>query len=146
MILIWIFNCWKINLNVSINHLWVGKIFFWRNFRLEGTSKTLPIKPEGKYKSALFEIRFNCFNDLLDMHVIQFTKWLNDQNQKLFFFQDGFSRLASLNLTTTRIESWSDIDNLRTFPALTELRFKNSPLLEDYTAHEKRMLLVRFLN
>jgi len=54
----------------------------------------------------------------------------------------GFKNLVSLNLTTTKISSWEDIDRLRTFPKLTELRFKNAPLLEDYTAHEKRMFMI----
>jgi hypothetical protein len=73
---------------------------------------------------------------------------MKNEPQKMFKImqhvrpQVGFSQLVSLNLTTNRISRWSDIDHLRTFPALAELRFKNSPLLEDYTAHERRMLLV----
>lgn len=54
----------------------------------------------------------------------------------------GFRKLFSLNLSTTKISEWSDIDNLRTFPSLTELRIRNCPILEEYTAHERRMLLV----
>ncbi len=54
----------------------------------------------------------------------------------------GFSRLISLNLNTTKIDSWADIDRLRLFPALAELRLRHCPLLDEYTAHERRMLLV----
>ena len=54
----------------------------------------------------------------------------------------NFSRLATLNVNTTRISSWQDIDAFRTFPSLVELRVKNCPLLDEYTAHERRMLLV----
>ena len=54
----------------------------------------------------------------------------------------GFSRLTTLNVNTTKISSWKDIDEFRTFPRLVELRVKNCPLLDEYTAHERRMLLV----
>lgn len=54
----------------------------------------------------------------------------------------GFSRLTTLNINTTKISSWEDIDNFRTFPKLVELRVKNCPLLDNYTAHERRMLLI----
>ena len=54
----------------------------------------------------------------------------------------GFSHLTTLNVNTTKISSWEDIDKFRTFPKLVELRVKNCPLLDNYTAHERRMLLI----
>merc|ERR1712088_506023 len=54
----------------------------------------------------------------------------------------GFSRLTTLNVNTTKISSWEDIDKFRKFPKLVELRVKNCPLLDNYTAHERRMLLI----
>lgn len=50
--------------------------------------------------------------------------------------------LTSLNLSTTQISSWEEVDKLRNFPSLTELRLQHCPVLRSYTAHERRMLLV----
>ena len=55
---------------------------------------------------------------------------------------EGFFRLTTLNVNTTKISSWTDIDKFRKFPKLSELRVKNCPLLDNYTAHERRSLLV----
>ena len=55
---------------------------------------------------------------------------------------EGFFRLTTLNVNTTKISKWDDIDKFRKFPKLSELRVKNCPLLDNYTAHERRMLLV----
>ena len=54
----------------------------------------------------------------------------------------GFSNLTTLNVNTTKISSWEEIDKFRKFPKLVELRVKNCPLLDKYTAHERRTLLV----
>ena len=54
----------------------------------------------------------------------------------------GFSRLTTLNVNTTKISTWEDIDNFRKFPKLVELRVKNCPLLDSLSAHERRMLLI----
>ena len=47
----------------------------------------------------------------------------------------------SLNLSTTKIGSWMDVDGLRRFPSLRELRLQRVPVLEEYTKHERRMML-----
>ena len=54
----------------------------------------------------------------------------------------GLDRLYSLNLNITKITHWSDLDKLRKYPNLTDLRIKHCPLLEEYTAHERRMMLI----
>lgn len=54
----------------------------------------------------------------------------------------GLDRLYSLNLNITKIRHWADLDKLRKYPNLTELRVKHCPLLEEYTAHERRMMLI----
>ena len=69
--------------------------------------------------------------------------------------------LHSLNVSTTKIRSWQEVEKLRLFPGLNDLRIQvnnslftykinnnsinlrqNCPFLDDYTAHEKRMMLI----
>jgi len=50
--------------------------------------------------------------------------------------------LSSLNISTTKISSWAEVDKLRQFPGLKDLRIQGCPFLDEYTAHEKRMLLI----
>ena len=57
-------------------------------------------------------------------------------------YTGGLEKLYSLNLNITRIPEWSDLDKMREYPSLTELRIKHCPVLEEYTAHERRMMLV----
>lgn len=52
------------------------------------------------------------------------------------------SQLHSLNVSTTKIKSWQEVEKLRKFPGLNELRIQGCPFLDEYTAHEKRMMLV----
>jgi len=40
------------------------------------------------------------------------------------------------------LSTWNDIDTLAAFPALTCLRVLGCPLLENYTKHERRQLLL----
>ena len=54
----------------------------------------------------------------------------------------GFNRLFSLNLNITKIDEWANLDKLRDYPSLTELKIKHCPILEEYTAHERRMMLI----
>lgn len=54
----------------------------------------------------------------------------------------GLGKLVALNVNATRIAKWEDVDNFRTFPSLQELRIRGCPLMEEYTAHERRSLLV----
>ena len=57
-------------------------------------------------------------------------------------YTGGLEKLYSLNLNITRVPEWSDLDKMREYPSLTELRIKHCPVLEEYTAHERRMMLV----
>ena len=50
--------------------------------------------------------------------------------------------LATLNISTTKVSSWAEVDRIRAFPALTELRLQHCPVVSDLTAHERRMMLV----
>jgi len=52
------------------------------------------------------------------------------------------SQLHSLNVSTTRIRNWNEVEKLRKFPGLNELRIQGCPFLDEYTAHEKRMMLI----
>lgn len=54
------------------------------------------------------------------------------------------SNLTFLNLSSTDINTWDDIDRLAKFPALKNLRVQNWPLWEkcDATEHERRQLLI----
>ena len=51
-------------------------------------------------------------------------------------------QLRSLNVSTTKIDSWVEVEKLRKFPGLNELRIQGCPFLDEYTAHEKRMMLI----
>ncbi|XP_055915695.1 tubulin-specific chaperone cofactor E-like protein [Eupeodes corollae] len=55
-----------------------------------------------------------------------------------------FSNLAILNLSSTKINTWEDIDRLAKFPSLRNLRVQNWPLWEkcEATEHERRQLLI----
>lgn len=50
--------------------------------------------------------------------------------------------LNSLNISTTKISCWAEVDKLRQFPGLKDLRISGCPFLDEYTAHEKRMMLI----
>lgn len=50
--------------------------------------------------------------------------------------------LSALNLSTTKISTWEEVDKLRGLSALTELRIQHVPLLGDCTVHERRSLLI----
>ena len=54
----------------------------------------------------------------------------------------GLDKMISLNLNITKLADWNDLDKLRGFPSLSDLRIKHCPVLEEYTAHERRMMLV----
>ncbi|KAJ8922719.1 hypothetical protein NQ315_007754 [Exocentrus adspersus] len=57
---------------------------------------------------------------------------------------DAFRCLKVLNLNSTRISTWGDIERLSKFPALECVRVQGCPLWEtnEYTEHERRQLLV----
>ena len=48
----------------------------------------------------------------------------------------------NINYLSFQIKEWNDLDKLRKYPNLKELRIKHCPLLEEYTAHERRMMLI----
>ena len=50
--------------------------------------------------------------------------------------------LNSLNVSTTKIDSWQEVEKLRKFPGLNDLRIQGCPFLDEFTRKEKRMLLV----
>ena len=54
----------------------------------------------------------------------------------------GLDKVVSLNLNITKLHDWNDLDKLRHYPALSDLRIKHCPVLEEYTAHERRMMLI----
>ncbi len=53
-----------------------------------------------------------------------------------------FPNLASLNLSTTEVSAWEEVDRLRLLPALSELRLRRCPVLRGLTAHERRTMLI----
>ncbi|XP_055621014.1 tubulin-specific chaperone cofactor E-like protein [Toxorhynchites rutilus septentrionalis] len=55
-----------------------------------------------------------------------------------------FRKLALLNLSNAKIDSWDDIDRLAHFPSLKNIRVQCWPLWEkcDSTEHERRQLLI----
>jgi hypothetical protein len=50
--------------------------------------------------------------------------------------------LKSLNMSTTAISNWNEVDKLRKFEGLQDLRLQGCPFLDELTAHERRMLLI----
>ena len=50
--------------------------------------------------------------------------------------------LNSLNVSTTKIDSWQEVEKLRKFPGLNDLRIQGCPFLDEFTRKERRMLLV----
>ena len=50
--------------------------------------------------------------------------------------------LSSLNVSTTKISSWTEVEKLRKFPGLNDLRIQGCPFLDDLNRKEKRTMLV----
>eukprot|EP00092_Neocalanus_flemingeri_P013931 GFUD01015027.1.p1 GENE.GFUD01015027.1~~GFUD01015027.1.p1 ORF type:complete len:540 (-),score=128.50 GFUD01015027.1:28-1647(-) len=50
--------------------------------------------------------------------------------------------LHSLNISTTKINNWNEVEKLKKFPGLNDLRIQGCPFLDEYTAHENRMMLI----
>ncbi|KAF7282023.1 tubulin folding cofactor E like protein mlt [Rhynchophorus ferrugineus] len=57
---------------------------------------------------------------------------------------DAFKSLKILNLNSTNLSTWDDIERLSKFPALQCVRVQGCPLWEsnEYTEHERRQLLI----
>ncbi|XP_046377407.2 tubulin-specific chaperone cofactor E-like protein [Haliotis rufescens] len=54
----------------------------------------------------------------------------------------AFPHLCVLNINKTRVGSWGEIDKLRLFPALTDVRVVGIPLFEDIPDKKRRQLLI----
>lgn len=50
--------------------------------------------------------------------------------------------LQSLNVSTTRLNSWEEVDKFSRYPGLSDLRIQGCPFLDELTAHERRMMLI----
>ena len=50
--------------------------------------------------------------------------------------------LTSLNVSTTKINSWCEVEKLRRFPGLNDLRIQGCPFLDEFNRKEKRTMLV----
>ncbi|XP_049825291.1 tubulin-specific chaperone cofactor E-like protein isoform X2 [Aethina tumida] len=57
---------------------------------------------------------------------------------------DSFRNLKVLNLNSTQLTTWDDMDRLAKFPNLKQVRVQGCPLWEgkEYTEHERRQLLI----
>ncbi|XP_076606786.1 tubulin-specific chaperone cofactor E-like protein [Chaetodon auriga] len=53
-----------------------------------------------------------------------------------------FPTLHSINLNNTGLSKWEDVERLNFLPKLQEVKAKGIPLLEPYTTHERRCLLL----
>jgi hypothetical protein len=53
------------------------------------------------------------------------------QNNQLvsIAYREGFQRLAFLNLLGNRFDDWQTVNELNKFPSLTDLRFRDVPLV-----------------
>ncbi|XP_068457010.1 tubulin-specific chaperone cofactor E-like protein [Clinocottus analis] len=56
--------------------------------------------------------------------------------------QQLFPNLRSINLNNSGLSKWEDIERLNFFPKLEEVKAKGIPLLQTYTTHERRSLLL----
>eukprot|EP00117_Sycon_ciliatum_P008469 scpid53644/ scgid2374/ Tubulin-specific chaperone E; Tubulin-folding cofactor E len=54
----------------------------------------------------------------------------------------AFPSLSSISLCGNAITDWSSIDNLSSYPLLTELRFKDNPVVKDESEADSRQLLI----
>lgn len=109
--------------------------------------------PDGSFKHDNVRQIFLTCNDIHSFDAVHDLLGKNISNLELLSLganpmtsipnsAGGFDKLQSLNLNMTRISEWSDLDQLRKYPNLTDLRIKHCPLLEEYTAHERRMMLI----
>ncbi|XP_062894568.1 tubulin-specific chaperone cofactor E-like protein isoform X1 [Mobula hypostoma] len=53
-----------------------------------------------------------------------------------------FQNLRSINLHNSGLSSWDDIDKLKAFPKLEEVRLLGIPLLQNYSEEERRKLVI----
>lgn len=57
-------------------------------------------------------------------------------------FETIFYHLSTLNMNNNKLSQWDEIDKLRLFPSLQDIRVLGLPFYEEYTAHERRQLLI----
>lgn len=67
---------------------------------------------------------------------------VNDTQDTL---QRLFPKLRSINLNNSGLSKWEDIARLNFFPKLEEVKAMGIPLLQPYTTHERRCLLLAHL-
>ena len=90
---------------------------------------------------------FESFCDLSDIHVfsLQFLS-LAEFPIGAFPHLDDIDNiptaLQSLNVSITKINNWSEVEKLRKFPGLSDLKIQGCPFLDEFTRKEKRMMLV----
>ncbi|XP_062894899.1 tubulin-specific chaperone cofactor E-like protein [Mobula hypostoma] len=53
-----------------------------------------------------------------------------------------FQNLRSINLHNSGLNSWDDVDKLKAFPKLEEVRLLGIPLLQNYSEEERRKLVI----
>eukprot|EP00092_Neocalanus_flemingeri_P041921 GFUD01045655.1.p1 GENE.GFUD01045655.1~~GFUD01045655.1.p1 ORF type:complete len:545 (-),score=132.58 GFUD01045655.1:10-1644(-) len=98
----------------------------------------LSCNPINDFCSVSMNLISNCssleFISLAECPVVQLPKVDDLQNVP--------KCLHSLNISTTKINSWTEVEKLRKFPGLNDLRIQGCPFLDEYTAHEKRMMLI----
>ncbi|KAK3107515.1 hypothetical protein FSP39_016332 [Pinctada imbricata] len=57
-------------------------------------------------------------------------------------FEDYFSKLSSLNLSATKLQSWEDVDEIKNFPALKGVRLSGVPFLEEIEKKTRRQQII----
>ncbi|KAK9891579.1 hypothetical protein WA026_015537 [Henosepilachna vigintioctopunctata] len=67
-----------------------------------------------------------------------------ESGNRRFSPHDSFRKLRILNLNSTNLATWEDIERLSRFPVLNCVRIQGCPLWEsnEYTEHERRQLLI----
>lgn len=55
---------------------------------------------------------------------------------------EALNTINSLNMSTTAISSWTEVDKFRNFEGLQDLRLQGCPFLDELTGHERRQLLI----
>lgn len=70
--------------------------------------------------------------------AIEYSAWASEAPTDIV----PFASLKSVTLSRNSVASWSEIDKLNQFPAVTGLRFQRNPLTEDSGPTEIRMLAI----
>ncbi|XP_044748673.1 tubulin-specific chaperone cofactor E-like protein [Coccinella septempunctata] len=83
----------------------------------------------------------NCPIDSLKIDV---SRCSCDKKCRSMNSQEAFKKLEILNLNSTDLSGWDDVETLAKFPALNCVRVQGCPLWEsnEYTEHERRQLFI----